>query len=195
MAYVCEYCGVSFSRNYSMLRHKRESCMSRFIPEEVGGKRPRFVGAVSMKTCALCDVTVPANFMAAHQRTAQHRNNSCIPLCDGVERVDSAFRNRIATYRISSDTDHIDFTVFFNEIIVKVLNVLEQALGLHGAIKVNMVVAGLYYHPTQDVHSEKSFNTSNKIIAVGSDLNEVYQSFVEVMKTKSTEFQEKDSGM
>ncbi|CAG9773663.1 unnamed protein product [Ceutorhynchus assimilis] len=197
MVYVCENCGVSFSRNYSMMRHMRESCKARFMVGDVGGKQPRLDGAAStasMKTCAACNLSIPSNLMMAHQRTTQHRNNSCIPLCDGVQRVDSAFRSRIATYRISSDTEHIDFTVFFNDVMLKVLNVLEQMLGFHGALKVNMVVIGQYYHPTQDVNTEKSFNTCNKIVAVGSDLNELYQSFVEAMKTQSTEFQERDSG-
>lgn len=198
MAYVCENCGLSFSRSYSMLRHKRESCIARFIVNDVGGKRPRLDEAAStsgMKTCVVCNVSVPSNLMVAHQRTSLHRNNSCLPLCDGVELVNSAFKSRIATYRISSNSEHVDFTLFFNDIMSKVLDVLEQALRLHYTIKVNMIVVGQYYHPTQEVYTEKSFNTCNNIVAVGSDLNDVYQSFVETMKTQSTEFQEKDSGM
>ena len=199
MHYVCESCGETFSRSYNMRRHKMESCAFRFINNH-GGKVLRMDDDVAstsqMWTCTLCDVTVPVNRMAAHQRTIKHKSNSCIPLSPGIELVSSAFKNRIATYRISSDSEHIDYTEFFAEIKTNVIEVIGGVVRARGAVKVNMAVLGRYLLPTQDgVYSDKTFNTCNEIVTAASDLEEVYRSFVEAMKVQSTEFQEKDSGM
>lgn len=167
--------------------------MMRFCDVDVG-KRRRIDGA-AMQTCATCNVDVPANYMSAHQRTVQHRNNSCSPMSDGVQLMHSAFKNRIATYRINSDNVHLDYLAFFSEIKVKVLNLINELLRVHHVLKINMVAVGMYFLQSQDTFSEKSFNTSNEIVTLESDMDAVYQHFIEIMKTQSTEFQEKDSGM
>jgi hypothetical protein len=58
-----------------------------------------------------------------------------------------------------------------------------------------MIVVGRYFLPSQDLFSDKSFNTTNLNVSVGSDFDVIYNAFVEAMKVQSTEFQEKDSGM
>lgn len=197
MEYVCEDCSETFSRSYSMLRHRRESCMFRFVNAESAKRRRVDVATPTpqMRTCVTCNIAVPHNQLGAHQRTLQHRNNSCLPLSQGVQIVQTAFKKRIATYRVSSENFHIDFTIFFEEIKAQVLSLISEVVAVRGALKINMVVVGLYILPAQDSYSEKSFNTCNEIVTVASDLEEVYRSFVEAMKVQSTEFQEKDSGM
>ena len=56
-----------------------------------------------------------------------------------------------------------------------------------------MIVVGRYFLPSQDLFSDKSFNTININVSVGSDFNDIYNAFVEAMKVQSTEFQEKDA--
>lgn len=196
MSYVCDKCGQLFTRSYSLLRHQRESCLSRF--ENIhGGKRQRVDGAAStstMQNCATCNVNVPQNQMFAHQRSLQHKSKSCVTVSRGVELIQSAFKNRMATYRVSSDNDHVDYSIFFAEIKSKVLGVINNILRLQHTLKINMVAVGQYFLPSQETISEKSFNTANEIVTVGSDLDDVYQAFVEAMKVQSSEFQEKDSG-
>lgn len=203
MHYICEKCGKTFSRSYNLTRHRSQSCVARFDDVEEARRR-RLDGAAStsngtttpvMQTCAVCNVTVPQNRMKAHERTLEHRSKCCVPVCDGVQRIECAFKNRIASYRINSETKHVDYTLFFGAIKSKVLNVLNELLRVHKSVKVNMVVVGRYFLPTQEIFSEKSFNTANEIVSVGSDLDDVYASFVEVMKVQAAEFQEKDSGM
>ena len=133
--------------------------------------------------------------MKSHKRTLQHRTNSCIPLTDGVEIVRSAFKYRIITYRVHSENEKLDYLIFFNEIRYKILNLLEEVLTLHKTVKVNMETFASYILQTQEISDMKSFNTPNKILDQGMDLNNVLDSFVDMMVTQTTEFQERDSGM
>ena len=201
MVYECEKCGLSFTRTYSLNRHREQSCVARFN-NDGGAKRCRIDGAAStsnntpvMVTCGVCNVTVPQNRMMAHERTLEHRSKSCVPVSRGVHRIESAFKSRIVTYRVNSDNEHINYTSFFDEIKCKVLGVLHEILHTHKSIKVNMVVVGRYFLATQEVSAEKSFNTRNQIVTLGSDLDDMYGSFVEMMKAQASDFQEKDSGV
>lgn len=198
--YPCEKCGESFTRNFALQRHQMESCVKRFDNNVGGAKRRRMDGIGSssspiMQNCIVCDLSVPREQMLAHSRSMEHKNRCCVQVSEGVQLMQSAFKNRVATYRVSSDREHVDYTGFFEEIKSKVLTLISEILRVQHTLKVNMVVVGRYFLATQEVISEKSFNTCNEIITVASDLNDVYQSFVEAMKVQSTEFQERDSGM
>lgn len=169
-------------------------------------KQIRMDGAASTSTssprsgtdayfCRVCDMKVAKNHIMAHSRTLDHRNKSCVAVTPGVQRVETAFKSRIVTYRVMAEKDHVDISSFFNDIKPKVLNLIAEVVELHKAIKVNMVFIGRYFLPTQETYDNKSFNTTNQIITVGCDLDEAYQFFVEAMKTQAADFQEKDSGM
>ena len=194
MYYTCEQCGAAFTRSYNLDRHKRESCMERWSVRDCE-KRRRIDGSTSMLMCDVCNISIASNKMAAHRRSLEHRNNSCLPMAQGVQVIQSAFKNRIVTYRISSDREHVDYSTFFEEVKDKVLDLLKEILRVQKTLKVNMVAVARYLLPSQDTYDDKSFNTSNAVVVVGSDLDEVYESFVEAMKNQSTEFQERDSGM
>lgn len=197
--YKCEKCGMLFTRSVSMLRHQRESCAKRLDNTSVGGKRRRIDGDAStssIENCAVCDVSVPRGQMLAHSRTSQHKSKTRMPLSDGVQLIQHAFKNRIASYHINSEIEHVvDYSTFFADIETKVLQLISDILGREHALKINMVVVGRYFLQSQEIFSEKSFNTCNEVVTMGSDLKDVYESFVEAMKVQATEFQEKDSGM
>ena len=196
--YTCVSCGTSFSRSDNMRRHQRETCKN-LHPNGPPTKRAKLDSGpstpVSLQTCNTCNVTLTANQMKSHKRTLQHRTNSCIPLTDGIEIVRSAFKYRIITYRVHSENEKLDYIIFFNEIRYKILNLLEEVLTLHRTVKVNMETFASYILPTQEISDMKSFNTPNKILDQGMDLNNVLDSFVDMMVTQTTEFQERDSGM
>lgn len=200
MAFVCENCDMSFTHNSALLRHQLQSCKRRFDFNAGGQKRRRIDGGASsssptMQKCDLCDISVPREQMLAHSRTIEHKNNSCKPLSDGVQLMQSAFKNRIVTYRISGDREHTDYTAFFEDIKSKVISLIGEILRVQQTLKINMVVVGRYFLQSQELVSDKSFNTSNAVVTMANDLHDVYQSFVEVMKVQSTDFQEKDSGV
>lgn len=198
MSYVCEKCGVAFTRSYNLSRHQKESCALRFVDSVGTQKRRKVDGAAStsaMQTCELCNVSIPRNCMLAHQRTINHKSKASVTVCPGVQLVQSSFKNRIASYHVSSDNEHVDYSGFFDEVKPKVLQLISRILHVHQSLKINMVVVGRYFLPSQDVFSEKSFNTCNEIVTEGSNLDDVYLAFVEAMKVQSTEFQERDSGI
>lgn len=197
MHYTCEKCGEKFTRSYNLVRHEKQACGGRRVGDQVA-KRPRVAdGRTSpdMQKCDVCDVMVSQSGVLAHERSLEHRNRSCVPFCEGVQIIESAFRSRIVSYRVTGHGHHVNYTVFFNEIKVKVLNLIREILLTQRSLKINMETFGRYVLPTQDIHSVKSFNTANKIVNVGSDLDTIYGSFVETMKVQAADFQEKDSGM
>ncbi|KAJ8930162.1 hypothetical protein NQ314_017058 [Rhamnusium bicolor] len=58
----------------------------------------------NMVNCTKCDVLIPYGKMAAHQRTVTHKQNcDTIVLGDNIELIQTAFKNRIATYRIKHE--------------------------------------------------------------------------------------------
>lgn len=197
---------MSFSRSYGLKRHQEQSCVERWVvADTIAAKRRRLDGASTSGLnhvpspitlhCDVCNVDVPQNHMPAHTRTLAHRRKCRVPLSPGVQIVESAFKNRIVSYHISSERDHVDYQAFFEDIRTKVLNLLEDILRTQKSLKVNMVAVGRYFLPTQEIFSEKSFNTSNRIVTLGCDLNELYDRFAEEMKVQAADFQEKDSGM
>ena len=209
MKYSCDKCSKSFTRTYNLTRHQRDSCAATRIVVGGGGgddgvnkpKQARVDGAAStsnnaaIHTCHVCDVRVPKNRILAHERTLEHRSKSCVSVGHGVQRIETAFKNRIVTYRITSENEHVDYTAFFDEIKSKVLQLLGEIVRVYKSVKVNMAAIGRYFLPTQEITSEKSFNTANEIVSMGCDLDDVYRSFMEVMKVQTADFQEKDSGM
>lgn len=195
MYYKCDRCDKTFTRSYNLTRHKKESCVSRFdhIDKTKKRKIDTTCSAVNL-SCNVCNITVPQNKMLAHERTLQHKNNACVSIGRGVQCIESAFKSRIVTYRINSDFEHVDYTTFFQEIKPRVIGALQDILSRFKSLKVNFVAIGRYFLPTNETSSEKTFNTANEIVTLGSDLNAVYQSFVDVIKNQASEFAEKDSG-
>lgn len=196
MYYTCDKCKKSFTRSYNLTRHKKESCVAR-VDYVDKAKKQRLDGATSsvMLTCDVCKILVPRNHMLAHERTLEHRNKSCVSIARGVQRIESAFRSRIVSYRLNTDFDHVNYTIFFKDITPKVIGVLQEILHKYKSAKVNMITVARYFLAANDTFSEKSFNTPNQIVTIGSDLNEIFEIFIECMKTQAAEFQEKDSGM
>lgn len=207
--FVCGNCGTSFTRLDNLQRHKIRVVCKRKSDESAessNGAPPskknksdidsHSVASTSTDIyCTYCKVSVPKNRMAAHVRTLLHRTNSSTTVGGGVKLVQSAFKNRICSYRISSSDSHTDLKLFFSDIKSSVLNVLEEMASIHRTLKVHMEVFASYYLETQEISSIKSFNTPNKIVDEGCDITEIYEEMVSVMVSKSSEFDEKDSGM
>ncbi|KAJ8979684.1 hypothetical protein NQ317_001085 [Molorchus minor] len=147
-----------------------------------------------LETFTCCNRILTANQMNSHRRTLEHKTNSCVHLADGVHLIRSAFKCRIVSYRLHGDNFHIDYTIFFNEVKHKALKLLEDVLKSHKIIKVNMEIFGKYVLPTQDSSDIKSFNTPNKLLDRSMDLDLMWNTFVDLMMTQTTEFQERDSG-
>lgn len=183
----CEYCGKQFSRGDNRNRHMLSSCK---------GKRIRFSdNNTDLQKCEICDVYVEKNCYTAHIRSATHRSKAFVIVDDGVKRSISTFGGRIVSYQISDSSQiYVDIEEFSNNVREKVLTLIESTLYVHNSIKMNLELYGLYYLLTKENVEIKSFNTMNKIITQGSDLYGLYNDYIDEIKTKMSEFQERNSG-
>lgn len=196
--YICNGCGASFTRCDNLRRHERLSCkkINQDVPPVKRCKMDSEPStSTALQTCNCCNVRITGNQMNSHRRTLQHKTNSCVPLTDGVQIVQSAFKCRIVSYRVHSDNRHLDYVMFFNAVKCKILNLLEEVIGVHRTVKVNMEVFARYILQTQEISDIKSFNTPNKIVDMSTDLNSTLHEFIDQMVSQSAEFQERDSGM
>lgn len=69
-------------------------------------------------------------------------------------------------------------------------NILEE----HTSIKVNLEQFALYCLKNIETTDIKSFNTENIVITQGSNLEAVFEKFINIITTQASEFEEKDSG-
>lgn len=145
--------------------------------------------------CNACNQIVPLNRYQGHLRSLQHKANSCVNIREGVEIVQTAFQKRIISYRFSAARKHLDYGEFFCELKEKVFQVMEYEIVKHKALKINAEVFGRYIHQAQELVDVKSFNTAYKVINEGADKDEIWTDFIDVMKTKASEFEESESGM
>ncbi|KAJ8929999.1 hypothetical protein NQ314_017254 [Rhamnusium bicolor] len=157
----------------------------------------------NMVNCTKCDVLIPYGKMAAHQRTVTHKQNcDTIVLGDNIELIQTAFKNRIATYRIKhedvTDLNSTSVESFFQSIKEKVLLLIESVLKEQkSCIKIYFELFGWYMISTKEeeegkdeVRQEiKSFNSEYQTVSISTDLEELYTNFCDILKTKSEEFQ------
>lgn len=151
-----------------------------------------------MPFCVSCSTSVEKKSWVGHLRSNEHkrRNSSIQEISDGVELIQSAFRNRIATYRISSNNDLISSSVdiFMNSFRVKINTLLNKSLQKHTCIKVNVELFGIFMLFKNNSQSMKSFVTKNKILYQCFDFERYYDEVINSLKKKVEEFQERDSG-
>lgn len=131
-----------------------------------------------------------------HQRSNQHKSNSLNPChYDGVFRMSSAFTNRITSFQIPTTHQTVDYHEFLSDVKPKALQIIEDSLFQHKALKISFELFGNYYLKTTGEFSIKSFNTKHEIVTVASDLNHLYAAIAEILVTKAQEFNENKSGM
>lgn len=156
---------------------------------------PSNVGVMPATThCSSCNENIPRSRFHGHLASLKHKKNACVDVAAGVEIVKTSFQRRIVSYRISSEQYHINYDMFFNELKDKALRIMDDAVTQFKAVKVNMEVFGVYIHQKQNVRDIKSFNTKYRILNEGLEAGELYNDMVDIMKTKASEFQERDSG-
>ncbi|KAJ8938044.1 hypothetical protein NQ318_013952 [Aromia moschata] len=106
-----------------------------------------------------------------------------------MKLIQTAFKSRIASYRVHSENRYSDYNIFFESIKNKVIHLLSEVIK-NNAVKVIMELFGRL----KKIVDNKSFNTANKVIDSAADLNDVFYVFVDLMTTQMSEFQKRDSG-
>lgn len=111
-----------------------------------------------------------------------------------MEKLQSAFKNRIVSYRFFSKKDCADIRKFLEEVRAKVFLVLEKYLKKFLSLKINVELFGIYIIEEKELSAMKSFNTRNRIVVHSTDLVNMYNDFEEEIIEKASTFQERDSG-
>lgn len=78
---------------------------------------------IKMPFCEVCEVSVNRRHWIGHLRSTDHKNKGISSFSDGVEIINSAFRCRIASYRIAANSDNQNSVERFYESIKKKLNI------------------------------------------------------------------------
>lgn len=151
-----------------------------------------------MPYCVSCSTSVDKKSWVGHLRSNEHKTkNNCVhEIGDGVVMIQSAFRNRIATYRISVENNLVtsSIDIFMNSIRDKISTLLNKSLQVHTCIKVNLELYGIFMLFKNNSQSMKSFGTKNKILYQSFDFDRYYTEVINCLKKKVEEFEERDSG-
>ena len=129
-----------------------------------------------------------------HLKSNQHKKHVGIILQKNVEKINSAFKNRIVSYKVTTDGFYINIMDFFEEILDKVKKILTEELVKHFAIKFNIELFGIYFNPTHESYEVKSFNTAFRVVCNSSEFETDLSEMIQIIDRKSDEIAEKNSG-
>lgn len=149
--------------------------------------------------CTACDISVKSSAFSSHLRSNVHKNNSSVIVSDGIEKVCSAFRSRIATYRVSSlgssdGSDACPPADFLRSLRSRVRQLVNARLDSFDSVKVNFELFAEFSLPKDDNREVKSFATGNIAIHKNYDFNKTFRNIIGQIVTSIDEFQERDSG-
>lgn len=211
----CSRCRKGFSAKSSLSRHLRESCVYREISERNTPKKiklntsynekidelinlPGTSSSIEIPTneviCPVCSEKLPKSKLGGHMRSSNHKK-VISSSGEGIEKLQSAFKNRIASYRFSAKKHYTEIPQFFEDVRRKVFSVLEEYIQKFFCLKINVELFGQYVIEEKQLSDMKSFNTNNRIITHSTDLMNVYNDFEQEILEKALTFQERDSGM
>lgn len=114
--------------------------------------------------------------------------------------MSSAFRNRIATYRVrpSSDNESVGDSrppaSFIRSLRSRVRQLINARLNSFDSVKANFELFAEFSLPKTENREVKSFATGNIVIHKNYDFNEIFKKVVEQIVAGIDEFQERDSG-
>lgn len=144
--------------------------------------------------CDRCNMQVPRRLFAQHQRTNDHKAKSCSQLLKNVQRITSAFKNRISSYRIKSDGIHLQLSDFCEEIGTTCRELIQEQLAEHISIKVNLELFAVFVQDVKQIHAIKSFQTPYAVVTQSTDFDEFYSESGNKLEQLLQEFLTRDSG-
>lgn len=153
--------------------------------------------------CSVCQASIIKKEFPGHLRSLAHKNNTLIRYDDGIETVNSAFRGRIVSYRITPDCEFTSSgeklaitspTHFMHCISSKLRKVLDLAIASHINIKVNFELFVKVILPKDDTMEIKSFATENIPMFPNYSFDNLLDNISGLLCKKIDGFQEKGSG-
>ena len=76
----------------------------------------------------------------------------------------------------------------------KTVNLLQANIRKYSNVKIGMELFGRFLLQTKETTEIKSFNSRFRVVNANSDLEEMFNLYLEILEKKATEFEEKESG-
>lgn len=148
--------------------------------------------------CDACGILVCKKYFTNHLKSNRHKTKAS-KLHDNLQNVyvvESAFGQRIISYKINSKSDGSFETpeIFLNSIHNDIQSLIEESILKHTVFKVNFVLHADFIQQTKNISNSFDFQTSNYIIFQGDDLNIFFSSLRDTFINKINTFEKKDSG-
>lgn len=125
-----------------------------------------------------------------HLRTNVHKNKCTELLSEGVQLIKSAFRYRIASFRIiaRSENEQNSIQSFFNNMSYQIKTLLGAALETNTCIKVNVELFSMFMLFKNNSQEMKSFATKNIILYKNYNFGDIFFYFLNSILKKVEEF-------
>lgn len=147
-----------------------------------------------MPFCTVCNTSIERSHWSGHLRSTTHKNRNISHFCEGVEVIHSAFRNRIASYRIFDLYENYCLELFLNSIRDKIKTLVDKSLKEHISLKINFEYFALFLMVKNDSQEIKSFGTKNYTIHQNYEYDSLITQVRNALVKKIEEFQDRDSG-
>lgn len=149
-----------------------------------------------MPFCSICNEQIEKRRWVGHVRSNLHKNKSTTLLYDNIEIIKSAFKGRVASYRILATNDETQSapSYFLNNARVAVKTLIDRSLFKFTAVKVNFELFSTFLTFKNDAHEIKSFCTKNFNLHLNFNFSAIYDQVTSILLNKIEEFQERDSG-
>lgn len=146
--------------------------------------------AIKMSFCHECNCISSRG----HIRTTAHKEHCSINLDSDIKQVQTAFKNRIVTYHISSNKHLTNVKLFLQDLRNKVIILLRDQLKVNEPLRVNMELYGKYLLGSADKQEIKSFNSRYSALNRNTNMEDFFNDFRGVLLKKASEFTEMGSG-
>lgn len=180
----CKECKKVFTRKDNLVRHIKTKC-----------KTAKHIQLPSNEIfCQPCQKNCSARAWSSHLRSNLHKENTSSKREDGVDIINSAFQERIVSYRVRALEFYINIVLFLNDYTPKIIRLIKYELEKHHCIKLNLELYGFYYCGKTGLYEVKSFNTQFQIVCKSSNLEEILSQFYATIDRKADELAERESG-
>ncbi|XP_047024710.1 uncharacterized protein LOC124633507 [Helicoverpa zea] len=149
-----------------------------------------------MKFCHSCQLHVSKSKYSSHKKSNKHKTNCLLRTeYQNVQLIASAFKDRIASYKINPQNNEIITPeLFLSDVFNTIYNLLQPLLQKHKSLKINFELFVLYLLPKNEELSLKSFNTKYSIINQSTDIISLYKDCTQRLVCKCLEFELSESG-
>ncbi|XP_047515259.1 uncharacterized protein LOC125056273 [Pieris napi] len=155
----------------------------------------------NMKFCCICNRNVSKKYFANHLRSNAHKNNvnkKQHSIKPNVKIIETAFGNRIITYRVTSENQNdLQFEtpeLFLASVKDTIFTIINKSIEDHTILKINFILYGDFVQETKNINNTFDFQSMNFIVCIGDDLNIFYTTLTKSLINYINSFERKDSG-